>query len=296
MRPALAAQSRVEALEMQADVSLAGRDRPLTVRDFAFAPDARTPRHWMNGDAFETHLLNALSLVFPPGERFFIRSVRALQHHVTSEALLAQVRDFVAQEGRHSREHRLFNEWIGRLGLPADIIERRVEERIAARSGKRKPMDNLAVTCALEHFTAVMAKFLLTTPEFQAHFDQAILPLWVWHALEELDHKAVAFDVYEAAKGGYTRRVTAMAGATIGLLSSTLVIQWHLMRRDKKHRDVLAYAKGLLRYLGPGGYAQKILPDYLTYYRRDYHPWQNDDRPLMEAAEQRLKALLARRN
>jgi predicted metal-dependent hydrolase len=218
--------------------------------------------------------------------------VGELRDAVSDPRLLAQVQDFLAQEARHSREHHVFNQWLKSFGFPAGAIERRVEERIAERSARRSPLQNLAVTCALEHFTAVMAKFLLTHPELQARFDPQLLPLWTWHAIEELDHKAVAFDVYAAAGGSYETRVLAMVGATVGLIASSLVIQWHLMKRDGQASNLRSWARGLYRYFGPTGYARDVLPDYLRYYRRDFHPWQEDDRPLIAQAERMLAAML----
>lgn len=266
--------------------------RALTVRPLRVSLGPDTPRHWLADDPFETHLLNALSLTFPAGERFFMRSVQALREHVKEPALVEQVRVFLAQEALHSREHSVFNDWLETLGLPAKRIERHVEERIAARDEWRGPLASLAATCALEHFTAILAKLLLTNPELQQRFHGSMLPLWYWHAIEELDHKAVAFDVYQAAGGGYERRVAAMVLATVGLMGTALIIQWHLMGADKQRGNLRSWLKGGLRYFGPRGYLAKVLPDYLSYYRRDFHPWQHDDRALIAEAERALSRML----
>ena len=133
-----------------------------------------------------------------------MRSVRALREHATDPALLEQVRGFLAQEALHSREHSALNQWLDQLGLPAARIEQahRGAHRASAAASARA-LDNLAVTCALEHFTAILAKLLLTEPSLRERFHPSMLPLWYWHAIEELDHKAVAFDVYQAADGDY---------------------------------------------------------------------------------------------
>jgi predicted metal-dependent hydrolase len=148
------------------------------------------------------------------------------------------------------------------------------------------------VTCALEHFTAILAKLLLTDASLRERFHPSMLPLWYWHAIEELDHKAVAFDVYQAAGGGYERRALAMVAATVGLISTALIIQWHLLGADKQRNNVRAYLRGFYRYLGPKGHLISVLPSYLRYYRRDFHPWQDDDRELIARAERELKAML----
>lgn len=265
--------------------------RKLTVRPLALTLDERTPRHWMNGDPFETHLMNAFSLVFPSGERFFMRSVKALREHAKSPVLQQQVNDFLAQEAFHSREHHGFNMWLQGFKLPARGIERLAEEVTVSDEARRTPLQNLALTAALEHFTAVMAKFLLTHPEFEAKIHPTLRYLWKWHAVEELDHKAVAFDVFEAAGGTYTTRATWMVAAMFGMISSSLFLQWHLMQRDGQHTNLRSYGRGLWRYLGPKGYVLEVLPELLRYFRPDFHPWESDDRELIARAEAELAAL-----
>ena len=272
-----------------------GRDRALTMRPMRTELDGRTPRYWMANDAWETHLLNALSLTFPAGERFFMRSVRALRDHVQDPVLAEQVRGFLAQEALHGREHGVMNKWLKTLGLPASVIERHLDARIQEEAASRSPLDNLAVTCALEHFTAVLAKLLLTDESLRARFHESMLPLWYWHAIEELDHKAVAFDVYQAAGGSYPRRVLWMAGASLGLLTTAMIIQWHLLKREDKPVGLRGWLRGLNRYVGPRGYLTAALPAYLRYYRRDFHPWQEDDRALIAQAERALQTMLGER-
>jgi hypothetical protein len=272
-----------------------GRDRTLTPRPMRLELDARTPRYWMANDVWETHLLNALSLTFPAGERFFMRSVRALRDHAKDPVLAEQVRIFLAQEALHGREHGVLNKWLKTLGLPASVIERHLDARIQEEAATRSPLDNLAVTCALEHFTAILAKLLLTDASLRERFHETMLPLWYWHAIEELDHKAVAFDVYQAAGGGYARRVLWMAGASLGLISAAMVIQWHLLKREEKPVGLRGWLRGLQRYAGPGGYLAAVMPAYLRYYRRDFHPWQEDDRRLISEAERALHAMLGER-
>jgi predicted metal-dependent hydrolase len=116
--------------------------------------------------------------------------------------------------------------------------------------------------------------------------------LWTWHALEELDHKAVAFDVYQAAGGDYQRRVVIMAFVTLGLMFTVARIQWTLMGRDKQRTNLKSWASGLFRCWGPGGYFTKLVPAYLQYYRRDFHPWQREVSALMARAERELAQLM----
>lgn len=252
---------------------------------------AEVPRYWMDGDPYATHMLNALSLTFPPGERLFMAAVRALRHKVDDPALKEQVKAFLSQEALHSREHSALNEWLDRAGYPAKKIEQEVTDEIAQRRSQRGAYQDLAVTCALEHFTAIMAESWLKHPEIREECHESLQALWLWHAIEELDHKAVAFDVYQAAGGRYSERAITMLFVTIGLIGGISIYQAQLMAHDGELTNVRSWAKGLWKYWGPRGYFTKLVPSYLRYFRRDFHPWDSDETQLMEKAEAELSRL-----
>jgi predicted metal-dependent hydrolase len=252
---------------------------------------ADMPRFWMGGDPYSTHLLNALSLTFPPGERLFMAAVRALRDKADDPALKEQIKAFLAQEALHSREHTSLNRWLDRAGYPASQFEQEVADDIAARRSRRGAYQDLAVTCALEHFTAIMAESWLKHPELREKCHRELKTLWLWHAIEELDHKSVAFDVYQAAGGEYARRVATMVVVTIGLIVGVSYYQAQLMAHDGQQKNVRSWAKGLWTYWGPRGYFVKLVPSYLRYFKRDFHPWDSDETALMEQAEAELSRL-----
>jgi hypothetical protein len=136
----------------------------------------------------------------------------------------------------------------------------------------------LAITCALEHFTAILAEQMLTEPDIYNGFDASMQKLWLWHAVEESEHKAVAFDVYQEMVGDYRLRVRAMAITTFFFIMHTTWFQARLLKADGKLFDVRMWLKGLDRMWGRKGHFRKLIPSYLQYYRRDFHPWQHDNR------------------
>src|SRR4029079_15061731 len=86
------------------------------------------------------------------------------------------------------------------------------------------PISNLALTAALEHFTATLAELLLTDEDARAMFGEpAARDLFVWHALEESEHKAGAFDVYRAAGGTERMRRWTMNGIFVGFFGGLTV-------------------------------------------------------------------------
>jgi uncharacterized protein len=268
---------------------------PATIvpRPLRLALSGATPRHWLAGEAALTHVFNSLSIVFPRGEKMFVDAVRDHRDHVHEPALKQAVRDFIGQEVNHSRAHVAFNDWLTTQGLPIAELLEVVESRIA-HTEKLPAIRRLAVTCALEHFTAVLAAALLSHPTLLDEMHEDVRPLWLWHAIEEIEHKSVAFDVFEAAGGGYRMRAGTMVLVTFSFVYYVTQRYRELLRAEGLLSDRRARARAARKLFGPGGYLAGILPAYLAYYRQDFHPAQLDDSALLEAGRARLDALLAR--
>jgi predicted metal-dependent hydrolase len=261
---------------------------PITVRNLEFVTAADdVPRVWHQAGRAVTLFFNNLSLLFPAGERFFIRSVNAYKHRVTEPRLLGEVVDFCAQEAIHGREHRRYNDMLQRQGYPVAQMEGRVERLLRGVVRITPKRWRLAATCALEHYTASLAHLLLSDRQAMDAAHPTMAALWRWHALEENEHKAVAFDVYLAAGGKPFERRLVMFLATLIFWAKVLEQQFRLMAVDG-----IAFNLGEWRSLGrflfrnPGGMGS-LFRMYLDYYRRDFHPWQLDNRELLaqQAAE-----------
>ena len=246
---------------------------PIEVRNFQFGLSAdRIPKHWLNGRKAVTRFFDNLSIFFPAGERFFVSSVRTLEKNVTDEKLRCEVAAFVSQEGIHTREHVRYNEMLAAQGLPVAKIEARVK-RILSFVAKNAPKRRrLAVTCALEHFTSLLGHLVLEDAEGLAGADPEMAALWRWHAAEENEHKAVAFDVYNAVGGKYPERVLVMVGATVIFWGLVLDHQIQIMRAEglasspREWADLVSFL-----FVRPGP-LPKLVPPYLQYFRRDFHP------------------------
>lgn len=176
------------------------------------------PKHFAaDGDLISSHLVANLSAVFPEGEEFFVRSVRHYRDDITDPQLKRDVAGFIGQESIHGREHRALNAHLASLGYPSARVERVVGRVLRTRERVMKPQNNLAVTAALEHFTATLAELSLRDEEFRASIgDPVITQLFLWHALEESEHKAVAFDVYRAVGGSERARIWTMKVIRVG--------------------------------------------------------------------------------
>ena len=144
-------------------------------------------------------------------------------------------------------------------------------------------IDRLAVTCAVEHFTAIMAHDLLEHPERSEGVDERFKQLWRWHAIEETEHKAVAFDVYQTAKGGYLRRAFNMLIVTLMFCLRASIVQGIFLWKDGKLFSPSTWIDGAKFYFGKGGLVRSIWKNYIDYYRPSFHPWDHDNREYLES-------------
>lgn len=195
-------------------------DQAVPTRRISFEESlADLPKHFgQDGDLLLSHLSAVLSSLFPDGEDFFVRSVRHFRDQITDPALKRQVSGFIGQESVHGREHRVFNERLAQLGYATKFGERITKYGLATRERLASPKANLAATAALEHFTATMAETLLSDESARASLGHhAVRELFVWHALEESEHKSVAFDVYRAVGGSERMRIWTMKFIRVGL-------------------------------------------------------------------------------
>ena len=249
--------------------------------DFGF--DQEIPKYWMGGDVFRTRFCDALSTIFPEGERFFISCVRDFRDQVTDPQLLAEIKDFIRQEGQHGIIHSQFNAHLTRQGIRVDRMERFMKWWLFDVIRKYLPKKHtLAVTAASEHLTAIMAEAMFQRKTVMGEANPRMFAMFAWHAMEEMEHKAVAFDVMQkVAKVGYLRRVLALVETTLAFNFNVLSFTNAMLRRDgfSRWQRVKLFAKGLGWVYGPGGLFMGCWRSYLRYYKPGFHPWQEPPVP-----------------
>ncbi len=242
------------------------------------------PRHFaQDGDLIMSHVVATLSSVFPDGEDFFVRSVRHFRDQITDPALKRQVAGFIGQEAIHGREHRALNDRLDELGYPTKKMERLTKWGLEKREKLMSPQNNLAATAALEHYTATLAEVVLRDPEARKLFGSPeVTNLLLWHALEESEHKAVAFDVYKAIGGTERTRVVTMNLITIGFIGGmTLQSILSLLRDRDTYRG--SNLKDSLRRLRTSPFlTREVWRTLRDYNRPDFHPDDFDNSELTE--------------
>lgn len=268
-------------------------DLTITPRDVRFGRDGGYRRYWLNDNPVATAFYNALSVTFPKGEGFFIDSVRQFRDDVPPR-LAAEIRAFVKQEVIHTREHVAFNRHVSDQGYDTSRLEARVDRELAITRGK-PPIANLAAAMCLEHFTAILAHQLVANPRHLAGGDRAAADLWRWHAIEEIEHKGVAYDTWLHATRDWSRfkrwRVKSVVmlivtakffrGRTAGMLD--LLAQDGLTGVRLKWR-LFAYA------FGWPGMARKVMGLWFAFFMPGFHPWNHDDRALIGLVDSEFAA------
>lgn len=274
--------------------SAAPTDLAITPRNLRFGRDEVRGRWWLGGNAVSTAWHNALSASFPAGEAFFIETVRRFRDSVP-EALAAQIDAFVKQEAHHTREHVAFNRQVSGAGYDIAAIDQRIADSLV-QARTTHPVAQLLVTVSLEHFTAIFAHAMLARGGKQ--FDGAspeARAMWMWHAVEEIEHKGVAFDTYMHI----TQRLKPAKRWAIRSLVFFRVSRNFVKNRVKDALALLAQdgitgwrAQARLWWylLGTPGVLRQVAWAWASYFRPGFHPWDHDDRALIAAHEARLAA------
>ena len=266
-------------------------DLVINPRNVMLGRGQQWPRWWKGGDPVETAFYNSLSLVFPEGEAYFIDSVRHYRNSVPP-ALQLQIDAFIKQEAVHSREHAYFNRQVREAGYDTTSIDADLAKwRAGARA--EPPELSLAITVATEHLTAIMAHVFLKNDR---HFKRDSLEsarLWRWHAIEEIEHKAVAFDTFFAVTKDLSRferwkfRSLVLLLVTGQFLSERVRFMSRLFDQDGINKPTIWIRTFYYLLIYPG-IVRQVFPAWLSFFRPNFHPWHLDDRSLIANTEEKL--------
>lgn len=245
-----------------------------------------TPRYWCNNEPSLTHYFTGLSTLFPEGESYFVRSVRALRAKAKSNEILdREISAFIGQEAMHSKEHHAFHLSAQQHGLDPESLEKATGIVLKSIEKVFSKKWNLLVTVGLEHYTAVLVVNMMQSVN-ELMTDSTIRNLWLWHSIEETEHKAVAFDLYQHLYGSglsaYLPRITVFTLSLFLITGFTTIYQFVLMKRDHQllnfnsWRNFFSFANKQYRTL---------IPKFFDYYRFDFHPNQTDEKDLVASTK-----------
>lgn len=236
------------------------------------------PRFWFGGNPFKTRIFDALSLTFPVGERYFIGSVRLFRERISDEALKTRVADFIKQEAQHGIAHDKMNAVMLSQGMPLEPMIELAEKVLGWRLKNYSPEFNIAFTAACEHLTALMADCFYSKKQVMADANPYVRAMFAWHAIEEMEHRDVAFDVMQdVAQVSYPLRAFALVLASAEMSFFTLY-RLNLMLKadgfDRRSRFKL-FREGLPWVWAKHGVLSASSKPYRAWFRRNFHPSQH---------------------
>lgn len=241
----------------------------IPVRDPGLRFDEPLPLLWFRDNAFLTFLFDGFNLTFPQGERYFVRAVHDHARRISDPQLLEQVAGFSGQEGQHARAHERLFDSLRAQGFDLEPFFRRYDPYIRRVSRSPAPL-RLAVTAALEHYTAALASVVFS-PGFLDDVAEPMRKLLVWHAAEELEHRAVAFDVLQAVYPSYVLRVFAFGVASLSL-SVWIALGMRLFITQSKTPGRRVFED--FRRADKLYPLTRLLGNVLAYVRPGFHPSQ----------------------
>jgi uncharacterized protein len=258
----------------------------ITPRNIRFDLPAETLASRRQSDPAGALLYGALSAVFPQGERFFIESVRQHFDVVQDPKIRADITAFVRQEVNHTREHAAMNALIAEDGYDLASVEHRTATYLD-KIGQRSPLRQLMFTVCLEHFTAVFAHALLANPKHLAAASPLERRIWLWHAVEEVEHKAVAFDVFASVTASWSgprrwlfRNLSMIE--TLWLFLKVMALHLADLRAQEPRPERTRWRAVMVLLLWDPALLADLAPQILRFFVPGFHPWQHDDSELLQ--------------
>ncbi|MCB1202122.1 MAG: metal-dependent hydrolase [Leptospiraceae bacterium] len=264
-----------------------GGQSKLTVRKPKFDFSNGAPRHWLKNSGLLTHVMNSLSLMFPEGERFFIRSVNRFSDKIKTAEMQQSLKKFAGQETQHGQQHDKFNALLRQHGYEYEAYVAEMENFIFKKFEPfmtEKVWDKLglSITAAAEHMTATWAAHFLKNRDAFAQTPDEIKNLWLWHAMEEIEHKDFAFDVLAEVDDSYLTRIAGLlfiavgVPVIIGMIATRFISQDKTMTRADLIRDLPKL------FITKDSLGRMFVASCVQYLDPKFHPRNNDDNYLLE--------------
>ncbi|HEV7450143.1 MAG TPA: metal-dependent hydrolase [Pseudonocardiaceae bacterium] len=245
------------------------------------------PTHWVPNEPLVTHTINVLHLLLPAGETWFVDVFTQAIPLIKDDKLRDEVLGFIGQETLHARSHQgVLDHWKAK-SIDTDPYVQQVgwmfqkalgDRDLPATRREEWLIERLSIIAAIEHITATLGNWALNATALDAaDADPTMLDLLRWHGAEEVEHRAVAFDLFTHLDGRYLRRVRAM-------LITAPIMLWlwvrgvaFLMRIDPELGGRVKprwrhYFRASRRRLLPS--AHQLIWQTLNYARPSYHPSQ----------------------
>lgn len=245
---------------------------------FTIPPDV--PSYWHSQSDIKTYHFTAMAIFLPLLEKLVILSLKKSLPNVPN-ALKAQVASLIAQEAIHGREFERFRKIIAQRFVINYPYHLKIFRLLAGLINRICPSFHCALSAAGEHFTAITAELFLRDPTWFANVKSEYRAIWRWHCIEEIEHKNVAFDVFQSVNGHYFTRIFAMLWMSSLFFILHFKPIWQMMKQDKKCWHISFYLRAFRYYWGKGGFCRALLKPYLDYFKPSFHPSSHDNQHLI---------------
>ena len=259
---------------------------PVRRMDYQF--DNTSSKYWFKNDPILTHYLTSYSTLFPEGEAYFVRSVRQLRSLVKNPILEKDIGAFIGQEAMHSKEHHAFHASAEKYNLDPAALEKITGVTLKTLEKYFPKKWNLLLTLGVEHYTAITASYMMS----EAHkmiSDDTIRNLWLWHSIEETEHKAVVFDIYQEIYGDdFSAYIPRVAMFTFSLILVNTLIHISLFSLIIKDKQMLNLKSWYNFFTFTSKGLSNFFPKILDFYRLDFHPNHIDETSLVNLTKSKL--------
>lgn len=238
-------------------------------------------RFWNGGSYNRTYFFNSLGILSPSFERLFILSVLNYRRELKGTDLEKPMKAFLGQEAQHDKQIRRFNQSLKQFGYPVDQLEAANLAFCKKLNSLCKPITQLAFTMGAEHLISLLSDLNLKDELWFQGGDPKMAAIWRWHAIEEIEHKSVAYDVYHRLNGGYWRKVWGFVVVTSVIFGMWFHNWWAMVKKDKLYFKPRFWGETLSFLFFKPGLFRKLCWPMLRYFSPWFHPWQHDNRHLI---------------
>lgn len=252
---------------------------PIPVRKPNLTFDTSIPRYWFKQNVAATHFFNGLNMLFPDGERFFVKAVHDCLDRIDDPVLREQAKGFAGQEGQHANQHEKYFDVLREHGYKIDKFLARFRRFHRITNRLPAPL-RLSITAGAEHYTAIFGANVIHDRDLLADVHPTMRNLLVWHATEEIEHKSVAFDVLKATHPSYALRMLGYAISSFCLFAWAIAGTRMLLKQDRIPRQVVREHEQRMMARDNGRGRARLKAGALAYLRRDFHPCETDELPL----------------
>lgn len=253
-----------------------------------------TTPYYLRGNAFLTHFVSSLNFLFPEGEDFFVESIRLFQGQVRDPQLQSEIKNFCGQELQHKCQTLNFVKLLERQGYQTEGLAKNVKWVLNQIRRFYTPGMKLSATATLEHFSATLGHCALES-RFLDGTEPDMRKLLVWHAIEEMEHKHVTFDVLETTESkGLLLRYYCILSASFLIFMLVSLGMMNLIGQDLRSNQLSLKQLGrhFIQFVKDQKFRKFVLTSLFSiakYFRPGFHPNQIDDQHLLDLYSSELQ-------